>query len=256
MSPVPALAGLDAPKVDFVVIGAQKAGTTALFDHLADDSRLNLSQIKEAHFFDDEAIDWAAPDYGAYHAHFDLERPGLRGEATPIYIFWPNSLERLAAYNPAARLILMLRDPVERAYSHWQMEYARGVETLPFAQAIRAGRDRLAGKAGNHPDRRVFTYVERGFYGAQVERLLGLFPADQVLILLAETLKRDPTGALGAVGDFLGLGGGVGDVAPRRVHVAQNIDYGAGLTAADADYLRGLYEPDQQRLKLLTGVRF
>lgn len=243
-------------KVDFVVIGAQKAGTTALFDHLSDDPRLNLSKVKETHFFDDESVDWTRPDYGAYHAHFDLGRAGPMGEATPIYIFWPDSLERLAAYNPDARLILMLRDPVKRAFSHWQMEFARGVETLPFAKAIREGRARLEGKPPHHPDRRVFTYVERGFYGEQVERLLRLFPRDRLLVLRADDLRRDPTHTLSRVYAFLDMAAPDGPVAPREVHVARAIDYGSTLTPDDTDYLTALYADDQDRLEVLTGVRF
>jgi hypothetical protein len=243
-------------KVDFVVVGAQKAGTTALFDHLSDDPRLNLSTVKETHFFDDESVDWAAPDYGPYHAHFDLARPGPMGEATPIYIFWPDSLERLAAYNPGARLILMLRDPVKRAFSHWQMEYARGVETLPFAQAIREGRRRLDGKAANHPDRRVFTYVERGFYGEQVAHLLTLFPRDQLLLLRADDLRRDPTRTLQRTYEFLGMDAPPGVVAPRDVHVARAMDYGSTLTEGDTAYLDALYAADRDRLEVLTGERF
>ncbi|HMP62650.1 MAG TPA: hypothetical protein PKA17_06135, partial [Phenylobacterium sp.] len=94
------------PKVDFMVIGAQKAGTTALFDYLGDVPGIGLSDVKEAHFFDDESQDWNAPDYGAYHARFDLaDRERVWGEATPIYLYWPNCLARIAAYNPAVRLI-------------------------------------------------------------------------------------------------------------------------------------------------------
>ena len=249
-------AGPDAPRVDFVVIGAQKAGTTALFDHLSDDPRLNLSAVKETHFFDDESVDWSAPDYGAYHRHFDPARRGLRGEATPIYVFWPDSLERLAAYNPRAKLILMLRDPVGRAFSHWQMEYARGVETLPFAHAVREGRRRLDGLPDHHPDRRVFTYVERGFYGAQVEHLLTLFPKEQLLVLLADDLRRRPSEALAAVSRFLGLDPLPGAVAPREVHVARAFDYGSSLTEEDRAYLSGLFAQDLAKLEVLTGVRF
>lgn len=243
-------------KVDFVVIGAQKAGTTALFDHLSDDPRLNLSTVKETHFFDDESVDWSAPDHGAYHRHFDRTRPGLMGEATPIYVFWPKSLERLAAYNPAAKLILMLRDPVKRAFSHWQMEYARGVETLPFAKAIREGRRRLDGLPGAHPDRRVFTYVERGFYGAQVERLLTLFPREQLLILRADDLRRRPAEPLAKVSRFLGLDPLPGAVSPREVHAARTFDYGSDLTEDDREYLSALFASDLERLEVLTGVRF
>ncbi|RYG21799.1 MAG: sulfotransferase, partial [Burkholderiales bacterium] len=108
------------PLVNFIVVGVQKAGTTALFDYLGDSPAVALSKVKEVHFFDDETVDWAKPDYGPYHAQFETADPiALRGEATPIYLYWPHSLERIAAYNPDIRLIVMLRDPVERAWSHW-----------------------------------------------------------------------------------------------------------------------------------------
>jgi len=239
-----------------MVIGAQKAGTTALFDYLCDDPRLNLSLEKETHFFDDESQNWSAPDYDAYHARFDLDRPGLMGEATPIYVFWPGSMERLAAYNPDARLILMLRDPVRRAYSGWQMEYARAVETLPFAQAIREGRARLAGKPPNHPDRRELSHVERGFYGAQTQRVLDLFPRSQLLVERAEVLRTDPDGVIARVCGFLGLAPPARTVAPRTVHAAARFNYGPGPSAEDESYLRDLYAADQTLLEILTGVTF
>ena len=105
------------PLVNFIVVGVQKAGTTALFDYLGDSPAVALSKVKEVHFFDDETVDWSKPDYGPYHAQFESSAPAaLHGEATPIYLYWPGSLERIAAYNPDIRLIVMLRDPVERAW--------------------------------------------------------------------------------------------------------------------------------------------
>ena len=243
------------PRVDFVAIGAQKAGTTALFEYLKDDHRLNLSNVKEVHFFDDETLDWLAPDYGLYHARFNMDRPGLKGEATPIYIFWPDSLERLRAYNPSVRLILMLRDPVERAYSHWRMEYARGIEKYPFAWAIREGRARVAQALPKHANHRVFTYVERGFYGAQVRRLFTLFPRDQVLIERADALKTDPTLVLARVCIHLGLSQPVAAAVPRTVHAAREMDYGPAITPGEQAYLRDLYAEDQALLETLTGIR-
>ena len=121
------------PRVTFLVAGAQKGGTTALFDYLADYPDIALSDVKEVHHFDDEAVDWAAPDHAAYHAHFPPPDGRPCGEATPIYIYWPNSLERIHAYNPAMKLIITLRDPVERAWSGWRMETRNGVETQPYA---------------------------------------------------------------------------------------------------------------------------
>jgi hypothetical protein len=242
------------PRVSFIIAGVQKAGTTALFDYLSDDSGLSLSREKEVHFFDDETQDWAAPDYGAYHANFAAWDSRPRGEATPIYLYWPRSLERIAAYNPAMRLIVLLRDPVERAWSHWKMEYARGVETRPFAWCIREGRRRLfeAQPWGHH---REFSYVERGFYGEQLEAALAIFPREQILVLGAEDLNRDPAAVLAKVRTFLGLSPGA-DPRPRRVHVGRDMDYGSELTQADALFLRALYAADQARLQGLTGIDF
>lgn len=241
-------------KVDFIIVGVQKGGTTALFDHLSDDPALSLSKVKEVHFFDDETRDWGAPDYGAYHQYFVPTAAGLRGEATPIYCYWRNSLERIAAYNPDVRLILVLRDPVERAWSHWRMEFARGVETHPFGWCIRQGRRRLfdASPWGWH---REFSYVERGFYGEQVERLLRLFPGDQVLILKSEDLRRDPNLTLQRVNLFLGAPPPP-PTAPRTVHAGTDMDYGGDLSADDVAFLRETYAADMVRLLRLTGVDF
>ena len=201
-------------RVAFIVAGVQKGGTTALFDYLGDEPGVSLSQVKEAHFFDDETQAWAQPDYGAYHANFAAFDGRPRGEATPIYLYWPHSLERIAAYNPAMKLIVVLRDPVTRAWSHWKMEYARGVETHPFAWCIREGRQRLfdAEPWGVH---REVSYVERGFYGEQMAGLLDLFPREQVLVLRAEDLRADPGATLSQVRGFLGIGPGAAPEPPR-----------------------------------------
>jgi hypothetical protein len=171
-------------------------------------------------------------------------------------VFWPGSLERIAVYNPAMRLILMLRDPVERAYSGWQMEYARGVETLPFSAAIREGRERLAGLPVHHPARREFSYVERGFYGAQAQRLLSLFPRGQLLVECAGDLRASPAAVLDRVYTHIGLDPPPAPPAPRVVHAAASIDYGPGLGSEDAAYLRNLYADDLAVLRNLTGVAF
>jgi hypothetical protein len=243
------------PLVDFIVVGAQKAGTTALFDYLGEESGVALPDVKETHFFDDESVDWAAPDYDLYHRRFPAPDGRLRGEATPIYIYWPRSLERIRAYNPAARLILMLRDPVDRAWSHWRMEYARGVEARPFAWCIREGRQRLfaAEPWGHH---REFSYVERGFYGEQAARLLRLFPREQLLVLKACDLRADPDGVLTDVRAFLDLPARSAGAERRAVHVGREMDYGSELTAEDAAFLRDVYATDMARLENLTGLGF
>ncbi|MDP3488682.1 MAG: sulfotransferase [Phenylobacterium sp.] len=245
-------AGLQ-PRIDFIIAGAQKAGTTALFDYLKGHPQVGLSDVKEVHFFDDEEQDWARPDYGAYHAHFDLsDRSRLWGEATPIYLYWKDSLARICAYNPAIRLIVLLRDPVARAFSHWKMEFARGVETHPFDWCIRDGRRRLfaAEPWGFH---REFSYVERGFYGAQIEHLMSLFAPEQLLVLRAEDLEAAPGPVLDQISAFLGT---PAPPAPQalRAHVAREMDYPSRLTPQDTAFLRGVYAQDMARLKGLTGI--
>ena len=246
------------PAIDFIVAGVQKGGTTALYAYLNEHPGIGMARIKEAHFFDDETgrIDWADPDYGAYHALFDRGGPEGRryGEATPIYVYWPNALERILRYNPRIRLILLFRDPVERAYSHWQMEYARGAEREPFAFCIREGRARVGSDPAAPGFHRVFSYVERGFYGSQLRRLFSLFPREQVLVLSSEDLRREPDAVLRRVCRFLEVAEPAGRVEARAVHVARAFDYGAGMSRADEALLRGLYGEEMELFRALSGL--
>jgi hypothetical protein len=240
--------------VSFLVAGVQKGGTSALFEYLRALPAIQMPAVKEAHFFDDEeTVDWTAPDYGPYHALFEQDGR-LNGEATPIYLYWPNSLERIARYNPGMKIILLFRDPIQRAWSHWKMEYAKRKETHPFAWCIREGRARLLdgdpAAPGHH---RVFSYVERGFYGQQVERLFQLFPPDQCLLLRSEELNRDPTDCIGRILSFLELPP-AGEIAPRTVHPARAAAYPSRLSDEDRRLLKELYTPDLQRFEQITGL--
>lgn len=241
-------------KVEFLVAGVQKGGTSALFEYLRDMPGLQLPAVKEAHFFDDEErVDWQRPDYRSYHALF-TDDGRMWGEATPIYCYWPRSLDRIAAYNPAMKIILLFRDPIERAWSHWKMEYAKGKETEPFAWCIREGRRRLTpgdpAAPGHH---RVFSYVERGFYGRQIADLLNRFPREQCLFLRSEELRDAPDAALREISAFLGQP--APDTVDRRiVHPARERDYGSRLEASDIALLSELYAPDMERFSEITGV--
>lgn len=241
-------------RVNFLIVGVQKGGTTALYDYLGDYPDVALSPEKELHFFDDDSRDWLAPDYSDYHDRFGDAGDRPCGEATPIYSYWPGAMERIAAYNRAMKLILVLRDPVDRAWSHWRMEYARGAEVEPFAWCIRQGRQRLftATPWGHH---REFSYVERGFYGEQIERILGLFAREQLLVLTSEGLRSDPGATLGAVRSFLGLPPAP-TPTPREVHVGREMDYPSELTPEDRAGLRNVYAEDAERLAAQTGIRF
>ena len=243
----------DAGHVGFLVAGVQKAGTTALFEYLTALPDLQLPPVKEAHFFDDEdKIDWAAPDYSAYHALF-AQDGRLWGEATPIYIYWPNALERIARYNPAMKLILLFRDPIERAWSQWKMEFARGKETEPFDWCIRGGRARMADEMPYPGHHRVFSYVERGFYGKQLARALELFPRSQVLLLASHLLQREPHAVIQTVCRFLGVAEPKHRIRPLIARAAPRIEYPSTLTDRDVSFLQQLYDDDIARFHSLSG---
>jgi hypothetical protein len=241
-------------RVDFIVAGVQKGGTTALFRYLCEVPDLQLPRIKEAHFFDDESVDWANPDYRRYHDLFH-EDGRLRGEVTPIYTYWPRSLERLRAYNPATKLIVLFRDPIERAWSHWKMEFAKGKETQPFAWCIREGRARVgAGDAAAPGHHRVFSYVERGFYGRQTRRMLELFPATQCLLLKSEDLRDQPGAVMRRVCAFLDVPHPAADAVPRIEHAAVAAAYPSRLERDDVALLAGLYREEMGRFEALSGL--
>ena len=128
--------------MNFVIAGAQKSGTTALATFLRGHPDICLTDEKEVHLFDD-------PDYsGAWTAKAIDERYAAAcgtytgqvvvGEATPIYVYWPHIADELFRYNPRMRVIVLLRDPVERALSHHRMERSRGNEWLPLLPALLA----------------------------------------------------------------------------------------------------------------------
>ena len=239
-------------RLAFLVAGVQKAGTSALHDYLSEVPGLQLPPSKELHFFDDERmVDWSAPDYRPLHDQFVAD-DRLRGEATPITLYWPSALERVAAYNPAMRLILLFRDPVGRAFSHWQMEWARGAERMPFAQAIREGRARMAGSAPAPGFDRVASYVERGFYGRQLARAQRLFGRERILCLAQDGLERDPDGVVAEVCRFLGVETPVAALRPRRVRSAPAIPYPSALQPADVAHLSNCFAAELERFESLV----
>lgn len=239
-------------RVSFFVAGMQKSGTTALDRYLRTHPDIEMASKKEAHFFDDEALDWSAPDYGRVSALFNPGYTGkVRGEATPIYTYWPQCLERIRHYNPDARLIVCLRHPAYRAFSHWKMETIRGAETLSFADAISAsGRRRVSEAPGSV--HRVYSYVERGLYAAQVTRMFALFPRRQILFIKTDDLWCDAGATLDTIYTFLGL---PAMPAPERAYTVPVDSSSLGrLPAGERDTLDGLFRDDIVATSALAGL--
>jgi len=125
-------------KISFLVVGTQKGGTSALDNHLRQHKSLQLAKRKEVHFFDKEVNFKGEADYKAYHSSFNFSRnKKIYGECTPSYMYWNNSIKRIHQYNPNIKIIAILRNPIYRAFSHWNMECNRNNETLPFLKAIK-----------------------------------------------------------------------------------------------------------------------
>ena len=125
-------------KVDFLIVGAQKSGTSALDEYLRGHSEIQMAKRKEAHFFDVENNFVSRVDYSKYHALFEDDCGRTRkGEATPIYMYWYEAPKRIWEYNPNMKLMAVLRNPIDRAFSHWNMERDKNTDNLPFSEAIR-----------------------------------------------------------------------------------------------------------------------
>lgn len=239
-------------RLSFAIAGAQKCGTTTLDAWLREHARVAMGRVKESHFFDREAgIDWHNPDYTPLHAAYEADGR-LRGDATPITLFWPTAQKRMFDYNPDMKLIVLLRDPVERAFSQWRMSRRNGWEALSFSEAIREGRQRLIEDGPTSMAARRFSYVERGFYARQLRGLADLFGWERILVLEQAALATEADLLLRRVTDFLGI---APMSAPRGQSLNAAPDDGETLAAADRAWLKDIYRADLDDLAGLTGIR-
>lgn len=209
--------------VSFLIIGVQKSGTSALYQYLCKHPQICMGETKELHYFDNRRnFSDPGPDYGSYHRRFHPDRKTLIcGEATPRYILLPEAMERIRNYNPDMRLIIILRNPVDRAFSHWQNNRQKGREDLSFEQAIDSEPERL----GDRSPRTLASvgYLERGKYTEQIKRAFNLFTRDQCLILSAEDLNSNHMALLQRVALFLGLSP-FPLVEAKQIHVGKYSD--------------------------------
>jgi len=187
------------PLPNLLIIGAQKAGTTALHAMLAQHESVSMSQPKELNFFCwhwERGVDW-------YADHF--ENKPVRGDSCPQDAAgWPDVPERIHATIPDVRLVYLVRDPVERIVSAWLHAWTKGTETRPFAELVRS-----AGFATS-------AYVARTRYATQVERYLEHFRVEQLLVLCQEDLIANPLDALARVSEHLNMSPMLGIEARRE----------------------------------------
>ncbi len=190
------------PLPTFVILGAQKCGTTSLHSLLAQHPEICMSEPKETNFFNihfDRGLEY-------YRENFFNKWEGHKavGEASPAYLFLPYVPERITAALPGVKMVVILRDPVRRAFSHWWMKTTFGDESLSFGEAIKRSL-RLTSEDIAKAKMCGRFYLQAGYYAEQLQRYFQFFPRDQFHILFSDDLKRDTEKALREIHSFIGV---------------------------------------------------
>jgi Sulfotransferase domain len=248
---------------NFLVVGAQKAGTTSLHRYLAEHPAVLPASVKEVRYFNRFYTNGEA----WYLAHFPLalrgaavrRRLGVRpavGESSAVYLFDPRVPARVHTFDPAMKLVVLLRDPVERAYSHYQMEVRWGRETLPFDEALDREEAELPGLIARALADPLDTsdvgfprsYVGRGRYAEQLDRWLELFPREQLLVETSDDLLERPREVMQRVAAHLVI-----PAHDAQSYPLEGVRPYPPLDDALRDRLESAFACDNRRLEELLG---
>jgi Sulfotransferase domain len=253
----------------FLVIGAQKAGTTTLFDYLAEHPGIGTPTAKELHFFDrldrfEQGLDWYQAQFPsqwqAFHHKLRNRHPLITGEATPSYLFNPMAPQRIAQVLPNIKLIVLLRNPIDRAFSHYQMSRRNGKEMLSFEDAIAQEHLRVSAvlERMQHDPQYFdsayarYSYLSRSIYIHQLAHWCQFFQRDQFLILKSEDFFTDPQATLAQVFQFLALP----EYSPQATKVSYAGSYHDAIAPQVRTDLRQFFAPYNQRLYEFLGIDY
>jgi hypothetical protein len=249
---------------DFVIIGAQRAGTTSLYNYLIQHPCIAPAVKKEVHYFD------LCYEYGErwYRGHFmrESERkkqpvqgyPMMTGEASPYYLYHPLVPERLKALLPNAKLLVLLRNPADRALSQFFFNKKNGKENEKLGYALQNETERMKGavldapnaRRGTEPHRRR-SYLQRGIYVDQLQHWFNHFPREQFHLINSERMNEDPATAVRGALEFIGLPDNP-DTNFEKHHVTRYPD----LDPSIRDWLVDYFRPHNERLFELLGERY
>lgn len=244
---------------EFIIIGTQKGGTTSLFDYLAQHPGISMANRKETHFFD-KNYQKGLSFYKGYFPMKFLSRGKMTGEATPYYVFYPPAAPRIKAELPDIKLIVLLRDPVDRAFSSYNTRKWHENETAnSFEEAIALEEERLKGereKMEQNPDYyswnyRWYSYLARGIYADQLEHYFQYFDKSNILILNSEDYFKDHLTTLKKVYEFLG----VPYFEPTNLEV-KNSRKAEKINPETRLRLKEYFRPHNERLFELLGERY
>lgn len=236
---------------DFLIIGTQKGGTTSLFRNLQKNSQTDLRR-KEVGYFSvrhHKGLEWYESQIG---------RKGLTGESDPNYLLYPHVPQRIQQLVPQVKLVVLLRNPVTRAYSHWQMNRRNHWEKESFEEAVKIEHERI-GKVNISPeniedrnDFAMYSYLTRGYYVDQLIEWFKYFPREQFLILKSEDSNAAPEEALEKVCNFLGI-----EHESEEECVQHNVSvYKEPINEETYDKLIQHFGPFNEKLEKLLGMKF
>ncbi len=261
------------PLPEFLIIGAQRCGTSSLYKYLEQHPFVVASLRKETEYL---SARWCKGE-AWYRAHFPSARRRafehrLRGrpivsfEASPNYLFHPQAPARAARLLPEAKLVVLLRNPVDRAFSHYQHEVRASRESLSFEEALEQEPGRLAGQEERMSADPCFrslgwerhSYVSRGLYAEQLERWMTLFSPDRVLVLASEELYADPASTFRRLIAFLGLADWVPKAFPNHSYggSASAPPASSSFPSASRKLLEERFAEPNERLYSLLGRDF
>ena len=242
---------------NIIIIGAQKSGTTSLFNYLEQHPQIVGSKPKEVHYFD---INY---EYGTlwYRSHFPLKSNSLALEASPYYICHPHAPKRIYNLLPNVRLIAILRNPVERAISHYFHQVRTRSEKLPIFDALKYEEVRLktswknmvADEMYNNRNHQRFSYKQRGVYIEQLERFWKFFDSRNLFIINSEKLFTEPFNTLNEIFSFLEVDSNVKDIDLKKYTVGVNRKK---VSREVYDYLTEYFKPFNERLYERIGEDF
>lgn len=238
-------------KVNFIIAGSQKCGTSALEGYLRTHPQICMgSGRKEIHFFDNEKLfQMSFIKYQYYHSFFKVEPHHKQvGEATPEYMWWHDAPKRMWQYNPDLKIIIILRNPIDRAFSHWKMMKKRGKDSISFLEAIKTEKERC--RAALPYQHRYYSYINRGLFAEQIRRIWHYFPPSQTLILRMEDLKQDPAMLLRKITDFLEVDSFI-SFEERRI--VKQREKSIGMTPEEKDYLIEEFRHETRSLERMLG---
>jgi hypothetical protein len=254
---------------DFLVIGAVRCGTTSLWSYLSEHPCIGLSQKKETEFFEwryPRGLAWYRSHFPTRITRFFKQHTGRRayvvGEITPSYLFFSNVPRRVHAILPKAKLIVLLRNPVDLAYSWYQLKVEQGLETLSFEEALDHEQERLAGdwdttRIDENPSRFLpanFSYRTRGIYIDQLQRWRNLFPQEQMLVVQSEQFYKKTEATLERIIEFLSLPT-IDGWKPQDTGIKNAVSY-PPMNCATRKRLTEFYAPHNARLYRYLGVDF